>query len=190
LELRGIVYGTSNGTSFNNTTLRFSAAPGLILSPNTWYSISVEINKTTGQVSWNSPQLNINHSRQPYATSGTFGTSVAGLDPTEINYINWQVGSPVISKVDNIKLVAKSNSMLQTAENSHKAEFTIYPNPSHDFIEIKGVEDKESKIIYDSSGKIVLKTSGNKIDISDLPVGKYFIRVSGDSKNRSVFIKK
>ncbi|WP_196885307.1 T9SS type A sorting domain-containing protein [Aureivirga sp. CE67] len=56
----------------------------------------------------------------------------------------------------------------------------IYPNPSKDFVEIKGVETGYSYMVYDELGKIVLKGNNNaeeKITIKSLKSAIYFIEI-------------
>ena len=66
---------------------------------------------------------------------------------------------------------------------------SIFPNPANDFINIKGLEPYENITIINSNGQLVktTKIENDKIDISDLKIGVYFIK----SRNlNSKFIKK
>ncbi|MBP7809362.1 MAG: T9SS type A sorting domain-containing protein [Bacteroidia bacterium] len=67
----------------------------------------------------------------------------------------------------------------------------IFPNPANDFITIKKPFDEELRIlIYDFQGRIVKEEFSDKIDISDLQKGLYFIRAIGKQNNYSqTFIK-
>ncbi len=56
----------------------------------------------------------------------------------------------------------------------------IYPNPSSDYIRIKGIEAnrKASAIIYNAEGEFVKATPNPRvIDIRDIPKGVYFIEI-------------
>ena len=53
---------------------------------------------------------------------------------------------------------------------------SMYPNPVKDVLYIKGISEDESVAIYDTSGKEVLKSSGNIVSVSNLPKGLYLIR--------------
>jgi len=75
-----------------------------------------------------------------------------------------------------------------TALNSYEVELrvSIYPNPSNDIINI-GLENPDNAIIeiYNVSGRLVfskaLYSKVEKIDVSDLPVGIYIVKVIHDS---------
>ncbi|MDR2084006.1 MAG: T9SS type A sorting domain-containing protein, partial [Bacteroidales bacterium] len=58
------------------------------------------------------------------------------------------------------------------------SEIAIYPNPSKDYINISVENDKiENVEIYNITGKLVKQEKSNKININDLPVGIYLIKV-------------
>lgn len=67
----------------------------------------------------------------------------------------------------------------------------IFPNPANDFITIKRPFEQELKyFIYDAQGKAVKQETSEKIDISDLQRGLYFIRAIGEqSSYAQTFIK-
>ena len=72
--------------------------------------------------------------------------------------------------------------------------FTIYPNPAKDILFIdKSQSNYPSEIeIYDINGKLVLqqeteKISQNKIDISQLTKGFYFVTIKNDSSENSQY---
>ena len=55
----------------------------------------------------------------------------------------------------------------------------MYPNPFHDHIQIT-IDTPSSLKIYDTYGKIYheqLLFSDNKINVSDLPTGMYYIEI-------------
>jgi len=81
-------------------------------------------------------------------------------------------------------------------EETEKLEFEIFPNPSKDHLHIKIKDIIEGDIIiYNSNSKAVLtkihKGSSNKINISNLPNGMYFLTIHTDrQKYMKKFIKK
>ncbi|WP_347219928.1 T9SS type A sorting domain-containing protein [Chryseobacterium sp.] len=91
--------------------------------------------------------------------------------------------------------VSKSVSYLDTAVlstvdlDSKKREFSVYPNPSADFITIASKEGLKKVTVSSVEGKTVL-TAGNSgnIDISKLPKGIYILQ--GELKNGNVISKK
>ncbi len=66
--------------------------------------------------------------------------------------------------------------------NSLDSEFSIYPNPTKDLINIVFANSDQFTVeVYDNFGKLVLITSGNTIDMSPLAVGSYYLKlVSGN----------
>ncbi len=70
----------------------------------------------------------------------------------------------------------------------------IFPNPVQDYINIESDRDFFAYEIIDESGRLVLNKDfkGNKIDISNLKTGLYFIKLksSGNETNIVKFIKK
>lgn len=68
--------------------------------------------------------------------------------------------------------------IMSTAEGT--AGFEIYPNPSKDFVFLKGPEPLKEIIIYNENGKktAVQRLTSDKLDISGFPPGAYFLNVS------------
>jgi hypothetical protein len=67
-------------------------------------------------------------------------------------------------------------------------DFLVWPNPAHSFIQIDtGFTGRNFMIeIYDPAGRKFMErpvSTGNKIDISNLPKGLYVLRVSGNSRS-------
>ncbi len=83
---------------------------------------------------------------------------------------------------------AKSESCIN---ERHKKQINIIPNPANDFIEINEIFDNSSVIITDINGKVLLDTeiesTKQRIDVSKLDTGIYFIRVQ--NKNHTFYSK-
>jgi hypothetical protein len=78
--------------------------------------------------------------------------------------------------LDDVKIVA--TGVLATNEVSSKAKTTnIYPNPTKGEINIKTDKKIKSSTVLDLSGKSVLKSTSDKIDISSLSKGAYLLQV-------------
>lgn len=60
-----------------------------------------------------------------------------------------------------------------------KKQISIYPNPTKDFLNIlsNGVNFTES-VIYDLSGKLILKSKNNRLDVRSLPTGTYVLVIN------------
>lgn len=56
---------------------------------------------------------------------------------------------------------------------------TIYPNPTSDFISVSGISNEYSITIFDLNGRMIYQNtpSDNKVDISFLPKGIYFVKL-------------
>jgi len=68
--------------------------------------------------------------------------------------------------------------------NISDKSFVLYPNPSKDFINIKTNELINSIDIIDTNGKkIEIPFSENKIDVSKLPTGNYFLHIKSNGQN-------
>lgn len=94
--------------------------------------------------------------------------------------------------VDQIKVLDIS---VQNIENEYvHIEPIIYPNPANDFIIVDCDYLDEEIIIYDISGKIVLRsnlTAGkNIVDISDCMPGLYFLQFERSMSNSRIVICK
>jgi len=87
--------------------------------------------------------------------------------------------------IDNIRLYSKD--LGGGIVNKKTSSFRIYPNPSNDFIVIKGVSSNTENIeIYNLSGNMInqYKYQGleTKISIADLSRGVYLVRIGKEIK--------
>ena len=82
---------------------------------------------------------------------------------------------------DNISLVATATA---STEDIFAANFSVYPNPAKNLINISSVKSIEKAEIFSIIGKRVVSTTSlknNKIDVSSLAKGVYILKlVSGD----------
>lgn len=63
-------------------------------------------------------------------------------------------------------------------EDDEKQTFTIFPNPTSDYFEVKGCDEKEGRL-YSITGQFVRTIQLTQmIDVSDLPKGAYFIKIN------------
>jgi hypothetical protein len=72
-------------------------------------------------------------------------------------------------------------------ETSSNVAFKVYPNPVSEFISFATSQyNKQGKVLLiDKYGQIILDKdipTSNKIDISNIPVGLYFIQITSDGK--------
>ena len=84
-----------------------------------------------------------------------------------------------------------SSYTINSINKTTKEDLVILPNPTKDFIEIKGDYDKLYISIFDITGKLIKQAdivTSNKIDIRNLKNGIYFIQIT-DNETTS-FTKK
>jgi hypothetical protein len=87
--------------------------------------------------------------------------------------------------VDNVILPTQSNPQtLSIQDENIKSEFSIYPNPFKNELFVTNLENIYSFIIYDITGKTLIKgyQSEKKIDVSSLKKGFYFISIQTENK--------
>lgn len=72
------------------------------------------------------------------------------------------------------------------------ASFAVYPNPASDYLHIRcGGEKLESAVIFDQSGRAIIKTDSITVSVAALPAGVYTILIKTEGTVRSFkFIKK
>ncbi len=99
------------------------------------------------------------------------------LSLSEVEIIGCNVNGALKASVDlkriSIKSVVKTNEKIQ-----------IYPNPADEFLHISHSLNSQLKSdIYDISGKKLIESVDDFIDISNLIQGIYFIKMSGSDGN-------
>jgi len=90
-------------------------------------------------------------------------------------------------QIDNSYYFAKFNTILSVEKNENE-KYTIFPNPSSDFIQVEGVNSTDKYEIRDLLGNIVGEGIYNSsIDISYLSTAYYFLKINNQTIK---FIKK
>lgn len=76
--------------------------------------------------------------------------------------------------------------------HSLENEFSIFPNPAHQIVNISTRTNKAFKAnLFDCSGRLLLTTTANQIDLSDLALGAYYLKLIIDGQiHVSKIIKK
>lgn len=100
------------------------------------------------------------------------------------------MNTPGFFALDN---VTASPSFVGLGELTSSLNITIYPNPTKDYLKINSSIETAFITISDYTGKSVKQinyTNGEKIDLSDLQTGIYFIEfISGESRYQTKLIK-
>ncbi len=81
--------------------------------------------------------------------------------------------------IDDIEIVETPGLAVSDA---NKINAQVYPNPTSDFIKIKGVEKIQKIRIFDLSGILVLESQASEADIRKLPAGQYILNVHTESE--------
>jgi len=75
-------------------------------------------------------------------------------------------------------------------EGTAQINFTIYPNPTQDVLNIESQLPIETLKIYNLQGQLIKEDSNSSVDVSQLTTGLYFIQLSVDGKTSTKkFIK-
>lgn len=172
-----------SGTTTGNATLtdrRFSggaAQPALDAAPNNW---TVTSNTVTSNV------------RTLIATRALNTGDTAGGDfvftngPSTLNLI-WAIGSS-INFSNHSSRGSTTRNLTLSNDSFFQAGFNMYPNPADSILAIDLPAEYESVQvqIIDILGKTVVSRSitslDNKLNVSDLVAGNYFVKVSADDK--------
>ncbi|MBS1550062.1 MAG: T9SS type A sorting domain-containing protein [Bacteroidetes bacterium] len=169
------LYGiyTPNGDT-DPTLVNLGTTP-IVLPANTWVRLGWAYNSVTGVITLKGPGFN-----------GTVTGNVG--DPLELDYAVQNLESTntanSVSTFDNVmvKAVAVEN-LLNTSEIQNKEiGFSIYPNPTTDFINIKMKSKYSDVYIYDAAGfRIDAVMVNGKIDVRKLVPGMYMLGVKTES---------
>ncbi len=84
----------------------------------------------------------------------------------------------VINGNNNIVVLNISTNTSVNNTGNEKVDFSVYPNPTKDVINIKSDIYGEYEII-DATGKVLMTSKEKTIDVSKLEKGQYYLRVSG-----------
>ncbi|MDO4727962.1 MAG: T9SS type A sorting domain-containing protein [Bacteroidota bacterium] len=89
--------------------------------------------------------------------------------------------------IDNVKW----EESLNTSSFDYQ-QVSVYPNPAVSTLFVQGIEDLKQVIVFDISGKQILKTTQTSIDIQNLSKGMYILQVESESGAVSThkFLKK
>ncbi len=100
---------------------------------------------------------------------------------------SWEISEPAIYyQAAYIRLLAHfvNNEILnnQNAVDSKEKIIAVFPNPSKDFLNLRGLEGEVKVSIYNGSGKIVKTweniSQASQLDIKSLTPGSYVVKVS------------
>jgi hypothetical protein len=178
--LKGWAYYSNAGVPGNYIFyLGGTGSTDLVLTANTWYRLGFSWNSVTGEVRWKSATFN-------FSIIG----AAAGLVPDEIDFIVTAGTANAVASTtmfDNyVSRTSATDTLLGITDDSQNAEFSIFPNPSHDFVTISSTNNTFHLVkVTDMNGRVVKSfdfsnTNQNTIDISNLTSGMYLVNVISD----------
>lgn len=184
---------TAGGAVTNNGTRIFAGIKvlGSTYPANTWVSVGMAYNMTTGAMSWYTPQESYTFSTPPagYAL-------VPGLDVGQYRTYNLNASGNSVAynwAIDNFNLSYSNNTVLATNEiKKENNQIQLYPNPVMDYLTVKS-DSKINKLqVYDVSGRNMGNSlNGDKVDVTNLTPGNYIINIeTKEGKVSKKFIKK
>jgi len=122
-------------------------------------------------------------------TPSTTGVYYLGFNVTTTAAMSGNFG---LMLFDNISLT--TTATLSTSENLLSENVQVYPNPTSDYLYIKGAKKVSGIKVLDVSGRVVLSSdkAEQKIDVSQLIKGAYILTVKNTDGTSSThkFIKK
>jgi len=115
-----------------------------------------------------------------------------GLPATQIGAINYfAIDADNRYYVDNFRLV--EGNLLSTDDFS-ATNFSVYPNPVQNILNIRSAQAVSNVAIFDVLGKEVMNINPNtispQVDMSTLSSGAYFVRVSINGASKTVKVIK
>lgn len=196
-ELFLVAYSTPTGNPVGNYNYSLAAAPGIQLPADVFSRVGVSYNKTTGQVIIKGPGID------PAGLS--IASSSPNTDPAEIDFISLSgntTTAPNASEfsmsMDNFIVKASATDNLLSSENNFASiNFSIYPNPASDFINVNAGNLLVNAVqITDLNGRVVKNIttdamSNVQVDIQDLNAGLYLMSVfTNEGVGTSKIVKK
>jgi hypothetical protein len=138
-------------------------------------------------------------------------TATSTSDPNYASYPNgnWRIDALGFTCNPTYRLTGGFNNVYSTLGKSHSNTFkqegqttginklisngqvSIYPNPANQYLYLKNINGSVNIDITDVTGQIVksFRNTSNQIDVSDMPTGFYFLRITEISKQAIQTIK-
>lgn len=96
----------------------------------------------------------------------------------------WGMNTPNYFALDNVVYtVAEDASLVKVTKNA----LSVYPNPAREFFMVHGLDGTAKDVQLIALTGQVVKTfeslaNGQKLDVSDVPAGMYFVQINGKSE--------
>lgn len=93
-------------------------------------------------------------------------------------------------RLNALKAVDKALSITVNTEEDFNKKFKVFPNPTHNFINIESVDDKTTSLVLRTlDNKLIMSSSfqyNTILDMSELSQGIYFLYISNNSKKEVI----
>ncbi len=109
----------------------------------------------------------------PYGTTDQNGNYINDPYPTPFPSGGFDLDALAVMYFSGINGLSESDSF----------QFSIFPNPSRDKIQIISNQNLEELVLLDGFGKVVFRTSENQIDLTHLENGLYQLQVRSSDGN-------
>lgn len=99
--------------------------------------------------------------------------------------------SPFLSGYQLFPRYISDFSVVSSVNEQLDASVTLFPNPTHSYLNIDADVDLDRYVMYDQFGKLMMRGKYSKtIDVQQLPSGNYLILLFKDDKSKAVrFVK-
>jgi len=179
----GSVVSSGTHLDFGTTVITQDIAYGLSEDNNGKYILVGSSGNSSNK------SITLTRVNQDLTIDNSFGTSGKVITSFNSNALN-EVFDVVIQNDNKIVVVGYTGNNIVVARyiveenlsvnDQFINEYSIYPNPTTEFIMINSNENKHKIIIYNSLGQIVKNTklNNNKINVSNLIKGIYYIKIN------------
>ena len=203
-------YLIGNGYNYDGSSYSCSPCPQdlnkiakALCSQSGWYSSQITGTPGNDQSLNNSSGFNVTpsgfrSSNGAFTTNSTLSRLWSSSEYDLVSPTAWQMdlvyenpyfGVAHYSKTYGCSVRFVRNSSTASINDFSKDLFLIYPNPTKEYINID-CSSLESVTIYNILGKELIKETSNRINVSSLSNGVYFIKVSdGVNSSTKKFIK-
>jgi len=173
------VYTNAGGSGTDEIRDGSNAVIGTFILPkDVWVTMTHVMNLDT-----NTLQILMNGAE---IYNGSYGSAGGFLGSVDL----WSVDASCENYFDNILFVNGTLGVDEFAVD----EFSVYPNPVQDILNIKSSTVIETVVVYDILGKVVLQAQPNKIspslDVSTLSSGAYLVKISNGTSAKTLKIIK
>ncbi|MDD7885415.1 T9SS type A sorting domain-containing protein [Flavivirga sp. 57AJ16] len=176
-------WGTTDNVFVTGGVFGFN---GVLDATSVTFTFSEPVNVVSMlSIDWNNPETDIDYTFTPTGGSNaeviqtlTGGATFATVDLNWTGVTSFTVtSSGSWMMFDHLSIIV-DKAVLSTEDViiiSQRAK--VHPNPVGDMVYIKNVSDLKSINIYNSLGQLILQTKQERIDVSNLSRGLYFLQI-------------